>query len=329
MSCSAQQRGACSVNTTNSTDELVFNHVMLLRRFLAESSVGSTGIKEAARTFQDVVGDNFAAFILADRNTETSTGRSVFLYDPWSLKEEVEEAVRVDHDNVFTEDSLRRLIKRNMKGAVGIEKARGSRSGTDNYPNLRRVEWSVAIEKHGPLVYELAMNAASPRWLTSDHSVKPRAKGLWDGFLSRTVDFEHRSLLRVVSWNDFHNKMCSVIQGDDSENVIDFIENTANRLKYKEQDIADWIENQGIPTKKELSLLFMFRPKGSSASTATDGLRHLQAEHEATLKALCGILQPTRLAAARDQSSLEDLLVENFLGASSDLFTSHYSTWEY
>lgn len=94
---------------------------------------------------------------------------------PWEINEAYE-SVDAKKRALATAIGNRAIV-----GAVGIRKA----DGADTW----RVSYSVAVEKYGPMLYEVAMAAIYPDYLCSDYSLTAASQKIWNKMLER-IDVE-------------------------------------------------------------------------------------------------------------------------------------------
>lgn len=240
--------------------------------------------ESSAKTFKDAHSFGLAALI-----QKKPEAVSVILYDPTIVLESLQgfsDSERRTVGFVDVEARLQENIYKSIKGAV-VSNLYLESTGDDYVPyegrtpigkgNVHRISYSAAVEKYGPLVYELLINAVYPLWVTSDLSVKDKARRIWAENIARSDDFEHCSMLRLSKWKDAVEKVRRV-KNDDAYDAIMAKKTSLNSSKK----LASWMESLDTETKKQMGTLFLFRSKNPTS----DSQRKLEEAHQSTLRVI-------------------------------------------
>ena len=136
---------------------------------------------EAAKTAEEAMQRGLGLHIY-----EKSSERIAILFDIEKMKEAASFCNQDDEDLY---GKLQKLFE-----STGVVVAQITFAPTSfSIKNLYSIRKSSALEKFGPLSYEIVMSFIYPSYLRSDKTVSDKAKNVWDRMFNRT-DVEHQPL---------------------------------------------------------------------------------------------------------------------------------------
>jgi hypothetical protein len=146
---------------------------------------GTLGKTEKESTKQSELSDpsNFPPHVIG-----TSTSRRVnSTIPPWKTKEEHEEYLRQQalQEAVDPKHAMLNWLAIQLGNRAVIGSVTATWKNTEERDDLWKVDTSSAVQKYGPLIYEMVMGSIYPEYLRSDYSLTPASRKVWNVMITR------------------------------------------------------------------------------------------------------------------------------------------------
>ena len=150
------------------------------------------------------------AFFLIYRQTHLISMRlkHIKLFEDFQRMDE--KAVTIDEvlSNEKTVGAIKVRKKRSIKEHLEIVLFDFKRNIVEGYIHLERfkndkefmISDAYAIDKHGPMMYELALSDISPDGIIPARTIRPGALKVWDYFLNKRSDIKKRKMTPKDEW---------------------------------------------------------------------------------------------------------------------------------
>lgn len=213
-------------NNTTVDGELMTNLSMLLE-YLDED------INEAAISADKAASENLAVYVFKMTNDG-----AIFIYDPATLLQHAQNELSRRSPNL-KKLLNKKFIQAASKGEISFQKSPDCDS--DTY----QVITSFAINKYGPLIYDIVLSYIYPNYVISDRgSVSDAAQSVWQYYLKNRPDVT-KKLIKSIG------DSCNLPDMGDNKKFIAYTQlmNQTSKLKWDLQYTRDKQAKEKIKTK--------------------------------------------------------------------------------
>jgi len=210
---------------------------------------------EAAKTSKEALKAGLGLYIW-----KSSEELVFILFSPERCIQATESYFSKHQDRLNSKEEVLDWLETYFGNRVIVGSVMATRKDTPKRDDLWMVLTSAAVQKYGPLIYEMVMASIYPNYIRSDFTLTPDSRRVWNVMYTRS-DVEHSWIGNwgsdelITSWN-----VSDMFEQKNIRNVLNKIENETP-ITETEFDV-DFVQKLNSENNEKLGPFYAYRRSG-------------------------------------------------------------------